>query len=487
MTCCCSRKGRLACGLTTGVVLLITGLIIMCVGNKLVKDVVKKEALLVNGTMAFDNWAEASNDFYEQFFFFTVVNYLEFTEDHATPYLKQMGPYTYRIKYLPKTKITFDNNILSYIQHNEATFIPELSQGPEDDVITTLNIAAVIAPVLLKGIIPNSIISIFYKAFGVELFQKRTVRELLWGYEDDILKHFKVADPTIGLFYPYNGTTNGGMSIYTGEKDLNNVGVINKWAGKKSITYWNDTYCDMINGTEATSFPPFVKKYQTLYFFSSDICRSIFAKYHSTKFIKKIRALSFVVPEESMAAAQTYPDNYCFCKNSEAFLKNCTKAGVLDLTPCKGVPMFMSLPHFLFADEEYRRDVEGMHPNFEEHKTHLDIEPLSGITISYAKRLQINLRLQPFTDIKLLDLPKDILFPIVWLNETATISEEDAKMLNDSMNTPLTIITFLEFILMIFGALIILLTFCLYIFYPDPKDDMEDKLVNGHHRNSIPM
>uniref|UniRef100_A0A8C4N4Z6 Platelet glycoprotein 4 n=1 Tax=Eptatretus burgeri TaxID=7764 RepID=A0A8C4N4Z6_EPTBU len=487
MTCCCSRNGRLACGLISGFALVITGVIILCVGNKLVKDVVKKEALLVNGTMAFDNWIGTSNDFYEQFFVFTVVNYLEVTNEQATPYLRQMGPYTYRIKYLPKTNVTFDDNILSYTQFNEATFIPELSQGTEDDIITTLNLAAVIAPVILHGKVPNALISIFFKALNIQLFQNRTVRELLWGYEDKILKHFHVSDPTIGLFYPYNGTTNGGMSIYTGEKDINNVGMIYKWAEKTSVPYWNDTYCDMINGTEATSFPPFVKKHQTLYFFSSDICRSIFAKYHSMKYIRKIRAFSFVVPEEAMAAAQNYPNNYCYCKSHEAFLKNCTKAGVLDISPCKGLPIYMSLPHFLFADEEYRRDVYGMNPNFEEHKTHLDVEPVSGITISYAKRLQINLRLQPFPDITLLNLSKDILFPMVWLNETATINEEDAKKINDSMNIPLSIITFLEFILMILGVLIILLSLFCYMVFPGHKDDMEDKLVNDHYRNSIPM
>ena len=53
--------------------------------------------------------------------------------------------------------------------------------------------------------------------------------------------------------------------------------------------------------------------------------------------------------------------------------------------------------------------------------------------------------------------------------QTATINEEDAKKINDSMNIPLSIITFLEFILMILGVLIILLSLFCYMVFPGHK------------------
>lgn len=45
-----------------------------------------------------------------------------------------------------------------------------------------------------------------------------------------------------------NGTNLGEFTIESGANDLNELGYIKKWNGKSSVEYWNDTFCNMING-----------------------------------------------------------------------------------------------------------------------------------------------------------------------------------------------------------------------------------------------
>ena len=50
---------------------------------------------------------------------------------------------------------------------------------------------------------------------------------------------------------------------------------------------------------------------------------------------------------------------------------------IVDLClPLVGVPVIMSLPHFLNGDPEYINAIGGMHPDPVNHQTQLDVEPV---------------------------------------------------------------------------------------------------------------
>ncbi|XP_021369072.1 platelet glycoprotein 4-like, partial [Mizuhopecten yessoensis] len=113
------------------------------------------------------------------------------------------------------------------------------------------------------------------------LFGRYSVRDIAWGYEDpllkaakDILKRYNqtIVD-TIGLFYGTNNTDDGLYNIYTGKDDVSKLAIINTWNGMKKLPYWTTDTSRMINGTDGTFFPPFVKKSWTMYVYSTDICR----------------------------------------------------------------------------------------------------------------------------------------------------------------------------------------------------------------------
>ena len=42
-----------------------------------------------------------------------------------------------------------------------------------------------------------------------------------------------------------------------------------------------------------------------------------------------------------------------------------------------GKPVYISLPHFLHASPDVSEPIEGLHPNEDEHRTYLDVEPVS--------------------------------------------------------------------------------------------------------------
>uniref|UniRef100_A0A3P9QFD5 Platelet glycoprotein 4 n=1 Tax=Poecilia reticulata TaxID=8081 RepID=A0A3P9QFD5_POERE len=304
----------------------------------------------------------------------------------------------------------------------------------------------------------HSIVETLIKTTNSSLFQRRTVKELLWGYTDPILRG------DVGFFLDYNNTYDGPFDVFTGKDDIANVGKIDKWKESKSLSFWNDEYCDMLNGTDASSFPPFVNKKDPLFFFSSDICRSVSASYERTMNLKGIDVYRFSLHALTLASPEVNPDNKCFCSNMKT-TKNCTLAGVLDISACQqGRPIYISLPHFLHGSPSLRTDVLGLNPHEEHHKTFLDVEPTSGFTLNFAKRIQVNMMYGPSKVITVLKKVKDYtLFPLVWLNETATLDDETAEMFKKELISRIQMLEIIQQVLLGVGIGVFLL--CLLGFF----------------------
>ncbi|KAG7225628.1 hypothetical protein INR49_005034, partial [Caranx melampygus] len=386
---CCNRRCGLLAGAVIGAAVAILGGVLIPLGNSVIEGTVKKEAVIEPGTTAHENWVATGAAVYRQFWFFHVKNSLEVLQHGATPVVMEKGPYTYRTRYLPKENITFNpNNTVSFLLPQGAIFEPGMSVGSENDNVTTLNLAVAGAYSLVPKPL-HTVLEVLIKSSKSSLFQYRTVKELLWGYTDPMLK------ATVGLFDTYNGTYDGYYNVFTGKDNISKVGIIDRWQGERSLRFWNDTYCDMINGTDASSFPPFVDSKKPLYFFSSDICRSVSAGFEESLNLKGIKVYRFTLQPSTMASPAVNPNNRCFCRDPVT-TKNCTMAGVLDISSCKeGKPIYISLPHFLHGSPSLRQSVLGLNPDEEHHKTFLDVEPTTGFTLRFAKRIQVNMMYGP--------------------------------------------------------------------------------------------
>lgn len=451
----CDRNCGLIAGAVIGAVLAVFGGILMPVGDLLIEKTIKREVVLEEGTIAFKNWVKTGTTVYRQFWIFDVQNPDEVAKNSSKIKVKQRGPYTYRVRYLAKENITQDpkDSTVSFVQPNGAIFEPSLSVGTENDNFTVLNLAVAAAPHIYQNSFIQGVLNTLIKKSKSSMFQTRSLKELLWGYKDPFLSLVPYPiSTTVGVFYPYNNTVDGVYKVFNGKDNISKVAIIDTYKGKRNLSYW-DSYCDMINGTDAASFPPFVEKSRILRFFSSDICRSIYAVFGSEVNLKGIPVYRFVLPANAFASPLQNPDNHCFC-TEKVISNNCTSYGVLDIGKCKeGKPVYISLPHFLHASPDVSEPIEGLNPNEDEHRTYLDVEPITGFTLQFAKRLQVNILVKPARKIEALkNLKRPYIVPILWLNETGTIGDEKAEMFRNQVTGKIKLLGLVEMVLLGVGV-----------------------------------
>ncbi|KAG8005555.1 Platelet glycoprotein 4 [Nibea albiflora] len=407
---CCTRECGLIVGAVFGAVVAILGGVLIPLGNSIIEKTVEKEAVIETGTTAYDNWVTVGGKVYRQFWLFDLKNPLEVLEYGAIPVVVEKGPYTYRTRYLPKENITFNpNNTVSYLLPFGAIFEPSMSVGPEEDKVTSLNLAVAGAYSLVPKPL-HMVLDKMIKASNSSLFQRRTVKEILWGYTDPMLKE------EVALF-----------------------------------------------PNTRQSFPPFVDKKNPLYFFSSDICRSVPASFMENLDLLGIEVYRYALLPDTLAAPTVNPGNQCYCKDP-VVTKNCTMAGVLDISSCQdGKPIYISLPHFLYGSPLLHETVLGLNPSEKHHFTYLDVEPTTGFTLRFAKRIQVNMMYGPSKVITVLKKVKDYtIFPIVWLNETAALDDETADMFKTELFSRVEMLEMIQQGLLGVGLAIFVLCFFFY-------------------------
>ncbi|KAI4887791.1 hypothetical protein NFI96_005766 [Prochilodus magdalenae] len=339
---------------------------------------IQTEVVLENGTDAFGVWQDPPAPVYMQFYFFNLTNPDEVLQGER-PAVMEVGPYTYR-EYRPMEHVTFMDNGTKVAAVNPKTYVfePNMSRGLEDDLIRTVNVPAMTVMEKFKDhSFVSRLISDLMTSGGIGLFVTRPVGELLWGYEDPLLKYLHTIDPSLddhfGLFYQMNGTDDGEYVFFTGKQNYEDFARVDLWRGQSSLSWWSTNQCNMINGTNGASFHPVINKTERLYMFSSDLCRSLYATFESEVSVLGIPAFRFVPPSEVFANMTVNPDNAGFCTGG-----NCLGSGLLNVSVCKqGAPIIMSSPHFYQADEKFVQDVYGMQPRKEEHQTAIDINPVN--------------------------------------------------------------------------------------------------------------
>ncbi len=111
----------------------------------------------------------------------------------------------------------------------------EMSAHEQDYQITTLNMAAIAVIDQIKysnGAIVR-IVNFGLGLIGETLLIKKTVNEILFGYEDKLLSYLVpfgiVPSDIVGLFIGKNNTVDGVYTVNTGEDDYKNVGQVERY------------------------------------------------------------------------------------------------------------------------------------------------------------------------------------------------------------------------------------------------------------------
>lgn len=226
--------------------------------------------------------------------------------------------------------------------------------------------------------------------------------------------------------------------------------------GTSYLNYWNNSYgkyANQINGTDGSWFAPLYKKdlqTQRLYLFSTDVCRSLYAKFEDHSSVLNIPTELFSIPSEIFANASVNPDNVPF---------GLVYSGILNVSVCRdGAPIFISLPHLLYADDRVKDLVVGINPDEKAHRTLFEVEPHTGFVLRAEKRLQINVFVAPEELITEMKGISEFILPAIWINESTVIDQKSANDLNNQVLRLFTIVHGVSIALVPFGVIVFIIT-----------------------------
>lgn len=450
-----------------GLLLLVAGLTIHWIFPAKLENEISKMMVLSEDSQLYDPWVEPPTPVYIEFYFFNLTNPEGVLVRHEKPKLQEIGPYTFReIRIKKDIKFTEDGLYVDFRQSIAYAFEREKSCGPQSDWFYGVNIPMLsVADILDKQLTWTQKLGLnmMLTLNGVRLFNNYTVEDYLWGYSDPFfanakkwLQKFGKDDAAaqipdlVGLFVgpKANGTDTGVFRIHTGKGDVSKFNQIISWNGNTSVHVWNSKWANMINGTDASMWHPFISREEELYMFSADICRSGSVVYEKDIVHNGLDLYRFTVNKNMMASAEEYPPNADFCTPPG----KCMKGGVLNMSVCQqGAPIVFSQPHFYGADSIYRHGVEGMNPT-PEMQTKIDVDPLTGAVMHASKYLQFNAFISPLeTFPDSLEL-NDTVYPIMWVKEEGGINEEGAKIFKSMVYGPIFYVNLACYTLMALGA-----------------------------------
>jgi len=257
-----------------------------------------------------------------------------------------------------------------------------------------------------------------------------------------------------------------------------NSSLINIFIGVSYLKFWKNSWANQINGTDGSWFPPLYKKdlqSERLYLFSTDVCRSLYAKFEDHSSVLDIPTEIFSIPAELFVNSSINPDNAAFGLNV---------SGIFDVSICRqGAPVFISFPHLLYADDEYKSRVDGIAPDANVHRTLFEIEQHTGLVLNAQKRLQINVLIKPDRLIDDFRLVKEVILPAIWINESTTINQKSADDLNNQVLRLFVIVRWISILLIPLG--IILFIMMIVIFTKRRSQYNSARLLFAESHNTI--
>jgi len=320
-----------------------------------------------------------------------------------------------------------------------------------------------------------------------------TAQQALFDYEDPVLKELKerclnsnlckdtpLANLPDKFGFLLEKATKLGWPFYeqdTGVNDINTYGFIKRFKTKESdkysdkLDFWDlPGTCNDIKGTDGSSVQPHLKK-DSINVFSPDVFRTIYGNFSDVVKSKYygIDTYEFRTLEEVFASPVVNPINSCFCDPTFFDEKptdiNCTETGggIIPFKANSGIPLLVSLPHFIYGEQFYNYVNGDFSQNEEEFSSKFYFEPVSGSIVSAKKRLQQSLVVTQDKNYPMLDnMPQTtLIMPLVWINESVSISEELEKELYDGVVVGTNLILGLWIGCISLGAVLLIVGCCI--------------------------
>ena len=135
--------------------------------------------------------------------------------------------------------------------------------------------------------------------------------------------------------------------------------------------------------------------------------------------------------------------------------------GLIDVSACHSdAPIFFSGPHFFQGSDSLADGIQGLRPNQSLHESFVDVEPMTGILLRVAVRLQVNVKVSKditFPMTSLLPFNEKVI-PVVWIEHTAQASPEALSKLDKQIFSKVRALKYISWSLIAAGTLIMMLT-----------------------------
>ncbi|CAF1007395.1 unnamed protein product [Adineta steineri] len=485
-----------------GIGFLVGGILLIALGDSVLKNAIKKECQLSSGTFAYKIWRDPPVPFYISIYVFD-LNDTEFLNGSAKPRLRQRGPFVYKEERKKINIRDYPNETISYQETRSYTFVPERSGEPENVNITTVNIVYMtLVNYLQNEHVPNIVRRMIGDLLNSQEkpIMQLSVKDYLWGYDDPLLKilHHEfpelVTDDKVSAFNASVSQAglntfliNNGVGFNENHVErINNVGAIERFNFGTKLPYWSNDYANMINGTDGSLWHPDVDENERIFSFIPDICRAVYLDFNETnQNTFNIETYRYTLPNTVYSNST---DNEGFCLNSTTTNKthelDCLPSGLFSLKSCIRLsgssvsiplPIIGSNPHFLEADSTVQKSVEGLIPDGIKHRSFIDIEPLTGNVMNGSRRIQININVINDSSITAISHVHPVIYPMIWLDEHAEIDDPSAKLFHKKVTTPITALNAIKYVLLSIGIALILVVIAL-IMYQRHKKNMSGEV-----------
>ncbi|KAF2883403.1 hypothetical protein ILUMI_22766 [Ignelater luminosus] len=449
------------------IVFILIGIAVAIFFMTWVKLVINHEIVLRDGSQAFGWWAKPPVIPMISVYVYNVTNADEFLNNGSKPVVEELGPYVYMETWERKNIVFNENGTVTFNMQKIYKFNETLSSGLEDDVVVVPNIPMLSATSQSKHaarflrLAMASIMDIL----KIKPFVEVSVGQLLWGYEDPLLKLAKDVVPKeqklpyeeFGLMYNKNGTSKDNVTVFTGGSDITKYGLIDTFNGMSHLTHWLSDECNSLLASDGSIFPPHITKNSTLRIYDKDLCRTLPLKFEKEVQRKDgVPSYRFTPPLDVFGSVTENPDNLCFCPHGPP----CSPSGLFNVSLCQfDSPVMLSFPHFYLSNDSYRTAFDGISPpDPEKHKLYLDVQPMMGTAMSARARVQINLAVSQVVDIKQVATFPDIIFPIIWFEEAVDdLPEEVTNLMRLANDVPPIAHASLSGILFVIGIILLLI------------------------------
>ena len=242
------------------------------------------------------------------FFLLNITN-LAAVKAGSRPELQQLGPYSYR-KHTVKHNIWFDKKgRVAFTRDEFYTELPSNALFPSlDDVITTVNVPLLGALAKVHSIFGRfvalqlllEVLASFHDPNVDGLFMKRTVRELLWGYNDPLLQKLQYLAPGLDTRFQLVPNTTA-SSLHPSRQDIVNTGINNisdiwnteVWSNHTTVKSWQAPHLEPVQGSDGIQFPPDLRSGDSIRLWAPELFKSVNMTANTSESLGGVNLLRF--------------------------------------------------------------------------------------------------------------------------------------------------------------------------------------------------